>query len=67
MRTHKIAQPRAGGAACGLETAGRKFAVATDWREADCMQRRRRGARGFQQLPRYEGGTEDHGQARSED
>ena len=64
MRTHKIAQPRAA-AACGRETAGRKFAVATDWREADCMQRRR-GSRGFRQSPRYEGGTEEHGEARSE-
>ena len=66
MRTHKIAQPRAGGAACGRETAGRKFAVATDRRQVDCIQRRRRGSRGFRQLPHYEGGTEDHGQASSE-
>ena len=66
MRTHKIAQPLAGDTACGRETAGRKFAVATDWRQVDCMQRRRRGSRGFRQLPRYEGGMEDHGQARSE-
>ena len=66
MRTHKIAQPLAGGTACGRETAGRKFAVATDWRQVDCMQCRGRGSRGFQRLPRYEGGTEEHGQASSE-
>ena len=66
MRTHKIAQPRAGDTACGRETAGRKYAASTDWREVDCMQCRRRASRGFRQLPRYEGGTEDHGQARSE-
>ena len=65
MRTHKIAQPLASAAACGREPAGRKFAVATDWREVDCIRRRRR-SRGFRQLPHYEGGTEDHGQARSE-
>ena len=65
MRTHKISQPRAGAAACVRETAGRKFAVATDWRDVDCMQRRR-GSQGFRQLPRYEGGTADHGQTRSE-
>ena len=64
MRTHKIAQPRAGDTACGRETAGRKFAVATDWRQVDCIQRRR-GSR-FQLLPPYEGGTEDHAEARSE-